>query len=67
MDALSASIVSAATRASQTNVQQAVAVATLRTALDLQQATATQLIQAVQPTPQASGGGTLGTLVDTYA
>ncbi len=66
MDSVSASIVNAASLATQLSVQSTAATLVLRTAMDLQAATATQLVQAL-PQPQLASSGTVGTLVNAVA
>ena len=48
------------------NVQAQVAVSVLRKTLDIQQANAVQLLQAL-PAPVPATSGSLGTRIDTYA
>jgi hypothetical protein len=70
MDPISTAIVNLAVAARQHNVQVAVSTSVLRQALDLQQAHAATLLQALpqtQPQPTLATSGHLGTLVDTWA
>ena len=66
MDSVSAAIVSTAQGLQQTQLQQAVSTAVLKSALNIQAASAAALIQAL-PQPQLATSGSLGTLVNTYA
>jgi hypothetical protein len=68
MDPISTALVNLAVAARQQNVQVAVSTSVLRQALDLQQAHAASLLQALpQPQPALATSGHLGTLVDTWA
>lgn len=66
MDSVSAAIVSTAQGLQQTSLQQQVSLAVLKSAMNVQAASAAALIQAL-PQPQLATSGTLGTLVNTYA
>lgn len=66
MDSLSAAIVNTAQSLQQASLQQQVATSVLKSALDIQAASAAALIQAL-PQPQLATSGSLGTLVNTYA
>lgn len=68
MDSVSAAIVSTAQGLQQTALQQQVSLAVLKSALNVQAASAAALIQALpQPQPQLAGSGSLGTLLNVYA
>ena len=66
MDSISAAIVSTAQGMQQTALQQQVSVAVLKSAMNIQAATAAALISAL-PTQQLATSGSIGTLVNTYA
>ena len=66
MDAVSASIVTSAAALQQAELQQAVQTAVLKTALNVQAASAVALIQAL-PSPALASSGSLGTLLNVYA
>ncbi|HAU58243.1 MAG TPA: putative motility protein [Comamonadaceae bacterium] len=68
--ALSNTIVNTATRMASAQTSDAVNIAVLKKALDLQQTSATTLIDAMvqaMPQPPLATSGTLGTQVNTYA
>jgi hypothetical protein len=60
------SIAAAASSNAMSQVQQQVSVSVLRKALDAQEQSAMQLLQAI-PQPAASPTGTAGGIVDTWA
>lgn len=64
MDSLSSAIVSTSSALAQQSTQSAVNLAVLKTALNVQAATAAALVQALPP-PVAAGGG-VGSLLDVY-
>jgi len=66
MDALSSATVANASAANTATVQGSAAVAVLRKALDMDAASAVQLIEAL-PQPALATSGPLGTQLDTYA
>jgi hypothetical protein len=66
MDTLTSAAVSSASNATLGKVQSAAAISVLRTALDVQATSATQLLEAL-PSPALATSGSLGTLVNTYA
>lgn len=68
--ALSNAIVNTATRMASAQTSDAVNIAVLKKALDVQQTSATTLIDAMvqaMPQPPLATTGTLGTQVNTYA
>ncbi|MGE5331689.1 MAG: YjfB family protein [Nitrospirota bacterium] len=68
--ALSNAIVNTATQMASAQTSDAVNIAMLKKALDMQQATATNMIDAMvqaMPQPQLATSGTLGTQLNTYA
>lgn len=65
MDSIGAAV-SGASAATPGSVQGAASVLVLKKALDLQAASATQLIEAL-PQPALASSGTLGTRVNTFA
>ena len=66
MDALSGPATASASAADPGTVQGAAAVSVLNKALNLQAASAAQLIQAL-PQPALATSGSLGTQINTYA
>lgn len=66
MDAITPAAVSSARAAVPGSVQGAASVLMLRKALDMEAASATQLIEAL-PQPALATAGTLGTQINTYA
>lgn len=66
MDSVSAAIVSAAQGMQQGAAQQQISMAVLKSAMNIQAASAAALIQAL-PQPQLASSGSLGTLVNVYA
>ncbi|MEZ5720136.1 MAG: YjfB family protein [Burkholderiaceae bacterium] len=68
--ALSNAIINTATNMASAQKSDAVNIAVLKKALDMQQATATTMIDAMvqaMPQPALATSGTLGTQVNTYA
>ncbi len=68
--ALSNAIINTATSMASAHKSDAVNIAVLKKALDMQQATATTMIDAMvqaMPQPALATSGTLGTQVNTYA
>lgn len=68
--ALSNAIINTATNMASAQKSDAVNIAVLKKALDMQQATATTMIDAMvqaMPQPALTTSGTLGTQVNTYA
>ena len=66
MDAVSAPVVAAAGAADLGTVQGVAAMAVLKRAIDMQAASAAQLIQAL-PQPALATSGSVGTQLDTFA
>lgn len=66
MDPLTSVATASASNATLGNVQGAAALSVLRTALNVQANSATQLLEAL-PSPALATSGSLGTLVNTYA
>ncbi len=66
MDGVTSSAVSSASASTAGSVQGAASVLVLKKALDMQAASATQLIESL-PQPALASSGTLGTQLNTYA
>ena len=66
MDSISAAIVNTATALNQVSTQQAMQLAVLKTAMNLQTASAAALMQAL-PQPSLATSGNLGTLLNVSA
>ena len=64
--ALTSAILQTAAASTQRETSDAVQVAVLKKAIDMNANAAVQLIEAVQP-PQLATSGTLGTQINTYA
>ncbi len=67
MDISAASIASASSQIAQQRTAQQAEVLVLKKAMEVQEAGALALLQALPPVPQLATEGTLGTQVNTYA
>jgi hypothetical protein len=67
MDISAASVAAASSQIAQQRTAQQAEVLVLKKAMDIQEAGALALLQALPPVPQLATEGTLGTQVNTYA